>query len=702
MKTLGFRLALVGLVLGAVAYPATGTICILVDEIHGRPLSSDLAEALPHCEITALTPADFPITAILDEGHITDSQVEWLFTVPQGADCLYLRFTFSDCGLQLPFITLYGPGETRIGSHCEGALHVEDPAPGEYRLTYSTWVSTVTDYVIGTGPHLLSSGVLDGCDLICNLWDDTMLMFRGELPPYSAHDQATYGQFLEDGGGFLYVREPLIEIALKPIINIYAGQDVACDVDLGFPGRLTFADPPCQTEAVSGGTWLRWHDLSVSAGQPAQILYEGKLSHQTRWLAMTAQGDAPDVRNRTDHPLSEVHLIRHEGNDLWRLVRVGTLASGTEVATSPGDFLDGSALKTTLENIVRNGGRKAGLYEDEIEEFLARYHWADRWLVQAAEDGEWCGLFRIGEAAYDAHIPFQGSPPANEVVRTMWIWATGLGESPLDAGPEILIWPPTEPGIGSDGPIVYHEYGVQYQRGSAASIDKARNFGFLDWTFYDGGALVDPTNNCGEPECPWFSWTGGHPEADKFMTGVSTVVGHYPGTLTAPWWEQILIGDDDAYTDDWMYPPGTYPPVAAAKSVGLGRAATIHTLSILGDYQDNRVFLGNVVDWLAQYPSPAPDFPPAVSRITRLAPNPFNPRLTIDFLSEGQQPVTLTVCDLAGKRVATLAHEVFTEGEHQVIWNGQDDAGRDLPSGGYLIRLETQSGHQTRKATLVR
>jgi flagellar hook assembly protein FlgD len=41
-------------------------------------------------------------------------------------------------------------------------------------------------------------------------------------------------------------------------------------------------------------------------------------------------------------------------------------------------------------------------------------------------------------------------------------------------------------------------------------------------------------------------------------------------------------------------------------------------------------------------------------------------------------------------------------GRHQVIWDGQDDQGRAVPTGTYFCRLSTAQGSQTRKLTLAR
>jgi|GEM_PF-3415539 len=702
MKHINFWLITILLMVGANAHPAVADTSILVDEIHGRPLSGDLAEALPTCDITPLTADDFPITDLLSTGFIVDMETEFLFTVPEGAETLYLRFDFSYTGYQLPFISVFGPDESRVASHCEGSIHVEDPEPGQYRLQYSTWHAMTTLYEIGTGPALFTPELLANYDLVCNLWDDTMLMFRGELPPYTPADEAAYTEYLEAGGGFLYVREPLLEMALKPIINIYAEHDLACDVDLGFPGALTYAEPPCVTETAPAGTWLRWHNLQINAGEPQQILYEGKLRRQTDWLQLLEDGDLPVARNTMEQPMTALNLLRYEGGGNWRLARLGDLAPGAEIGATSTRHLNEAEMKAYIENVIRAGGRQAGLYESEIEEFLAHYHWADRWLDDAIGDPRWCGIYRIEDTAYDAHIPYQGAPAAGERVRTLWIWATGLNDEPITDAPAAADWSLAAPSMEAQAPLIYHEYGVQYQRGSPTRDAGAKDFGFLGWIYHDGGGLFDDSDNCGYIECPYFTWTGGHPDVDEFMTDVSVVQGHYAGALAAPLAEQVLRGDDDAFTDDFVYPPGSYPPMTAAKSVGLGRAATIHDLHVLGDHEDNRVFLANVVTWLTNAVAHAPDTPERISSIDALTPNPFNPQLTVSFTVSHRQPVTITVCDLAGKRVATLVDEMYGGGEHDVLWNGQDDGGRNLPSGAYLIHLKTSDADQTRKAMLVR
>lgn len=97
----------------------------------------------------------------------------------------------------------------------------------------------------------------------------------------------------------------------------------------------------------------------------------------------------------------------------------------------------------------------------------------------------------------------------------------------------------------------------------------------------------------------------------------------------------------------------------------------------------------------------APEYPPA-ARLVGNHPNPFNPTTTITFAVESEQQVTISVFDVEGRRIATLANRTFGAGFHSVKWAGRDDTGRTVPSGTYLVRMETGDGAEARKISLVR
>ena len=65
--------------------------------------------------------------------------------------------------------------------------------------------------------------------------------------------------------------------------------------------------------------------------------------------------------------------------------------------------------------------------------------------------------------------------------------------------------------------------------------------------------------------------------------------------------------------------------------------------------------------------------------------------------------MSLGVLDLAGRLGMELIHgDSYPAGDHAVIWNGLDEAGRPVSSGVYLYRLEAAGAGVTRKMTLLR
>lgn len=83
-------------------------------------------------------------------------------------------------------------------------------------------------------------------------------------------------------------------------------------------------------------------------------------------------------------------------------------------------------------------------------------------------------------------------------------------------------------------------------------------------------------------------------------------------------------------------------------------------------------------------------------------PNPAVGSARIKFSLAKANDVELSVFDLAGREVASLANGKFAAGEHVINWEGTDRGGKLLPSGAYLYRLKTGGESLTRKMVLVR
>ena len=88
---------------------------------------------------------------------------------------------------------------------------------------------------------------------------------------------------------------------------------------------------------------------------------------------------------------------------------------------------------------------------------------------------------------------------------------------------------------------------------------------------------------------------------------------------------------------------------------------------------------------------------PPLTSLFQNYPNPFNPETKIEFYLEKGGEVKLEIFNIRGQRLATLIDEDLPQGEHSHVWNPKTMAGKDLPSGVYLYRLQTGDYDRTRK-----
>ncbi len=100
--------------------------------------------------------------------------------------------------------------------------------------------------------------------------------------------------------------------------------------------------------------------------------------------------------------------------------------------------------------------------------------------------------------------------------------------------------------------------------------------------------------------------------------------------------------------------------------------------------------------------SPVQDVVRHTAKLTDVSPNPFNPMTTVSFSLDKRQNATVTVYDIAGRKVDVLADGEFEAGEHQLVWRGKDQSGREMSSGSYIVRLESGEGSDSRIISLVR
>ena len=83
-------------------------------------------------------------------------------------------------------------------------------------------------------------------------------------------------------------------------------------------------------------------------------------------------------------------------------------------------------------------------------------------------------------------------------------------------------------------------------------------------------------------------------------------------------------------------------------------------------------------------------------------PNPFNATTEIQYELSRHGHVTLTVYDIRGRVIQTLVDGYMLPGVNCVTWDGRNDAGNDVVSGVYLVRLVADQVTKTQKMVLQR
>lgn len=140
--------------------------------------------------------------------------------------------------------------------------------------------------------------------------------------------------------------------------------------------------------------------------------------------------------------------------------------------------------------------------------------------------------------------------------------------------------------------------------------------------------------------------------------------------------------------------PGQTLPANQSIDLTLGATTspdlTVHTRTVVVD--------GVTVD---VEPLVAGANPPPLATI-RATPNPIDATTRVVFTLTHAAQGTVRVYSVDGRVVRNLAAGRFEPGQHDIPFDGKDDAGRRLPAGGYFLRLDTDMVRAAAKLRVVR
>lgn len=93
---------------------------------------------------------------------------------------------------------------------------------------------------------------------------------------------------------------------------------------------------------------------------------------------------------------------------------------------------------------------------------------------------------------------------------------------------------------------------------------------------------------------------------------------------------------------------------------------------------------------------------PKVFELSQVSPNPASGRCLVSYAAPRETEVLLAAYDVSGKRVKVFEKGRVAPGYYHYLWTGEDDLGRALPQGVYLIRMESPDYKATQRIILLR
>jgi hypothetical protein len=223
-------------------------------------------------------------------------------------------------------------------------------------------------------------------------------------------------------------------------------------------------------------------------------------------------------------------------------------------------------------------------------------------------------------------------------------------------------------------------------------------FGVWNWGFAKMSMAVDLANNL---YCAYTSWdtsdcsAGGYANGDIYM--------QYSTDHGANWSERVNLTDShtpgcaagDCDSDHWSS--------LAEKADTAIHLFYVNDKDAGGVPQTEGVATDNPMMYLS-YSTSLPllginehNQMPKSFTLDQNYPNPFNARTNISFDLAQNSHVVLTVFDVTGAKIATLANKDMNAGSHQINWDANG-----IPSGVYYYTLKANGAEVTKKMTLLK
>ncbi len=121
------------------------------------------------------------------------------------------------------------------------------------------------------------------------------------------------------------------------------------------------------------------------------------------------------------------------------------------------------------------------------------------------------------------------------------------------------------------------------------------------------------------------------------------------------------------------------------------------------DHDDgNQIFVKDLKEYDFANPVAVESEKPSALTLETPFPNPFNPATTISFSLAESNFTELSVHNITGQKIRTLASGMLSAGQHSIVWDGMNENGMPVSSGLYFTRLESGGMAKTARMTLMK
>ena len=176
------------------------------------------------------------------------------------------------------------------------------------------------------------------------------------------------------------------------------------------------------------------------------------------------------------------------------------------------------------------------------------------------------------------------------------------------------------------------------------------------------------------------------------------------------------VDNIEPHPDDWTQTPNTYGPDITAiigsgpLNLAPGEKVTFTFANIFGDdkndLMNNAAYCQGLFD--KNYRIELVNIKTRSNVINKSFsleqnyPNPFNPTTHITYHLAKSEFVELSIFNTLGQKISTLVNGRKNPGTYTIHWDGKNKNGEPVPSGLYLVKLQTDSYNDLKKMHLIR